>query len=250
MKYQTIGLILLAAVLLAVGAYAFSAPTVPQQNMEPAAAAPATLQSAIVVTDGGVPVEIGIEDAAIYHATMEAEEGGTPVPEQPDVDPCCAWMYRSLSAGIRALWGDTIPERSDIGVTSNLVSRGALHTGWCVTGTGPGMDAASAGRLVLLKPDGTELTDYSHEVRCKIAKNRTDGNYRIVVTRISTGESATVSLREDVFPDRFFELFTKTKTDPSVTKEEVAEFKTVKDRFRDNLVQMPDGELFTVTTTG
>ncbi|HII99674.1 MAG TPA: hypothetical protein HA272_10595 [Methanoregula sp.] len=248
MKYQTIGIILLAALVLIVGAYAhtLSSAPAPEQTPDLAPANPAAPSDLIVISERGIPVEIGIDDIAAYHAKMEAEEDGTPVPEQPEIDPCCAWMYRSLFAGIHALWGDDIPDRSDISVASYLPSCGALHTGWYVTGTGPGMDTASAGRFILLKPDGTELTDTSHEARSKIAKNRNADSYRIVITRISTEESATVSLKNEVFPNRFFELFKKFKTDPAVTKEEVSAFKAARTAFRDNLVEKPDEELFII----
>ncbi|HII98973.1 MAG TPA: hypothetical protein HA272_06940, partial [Methanoregula sp.] len=109
---------------------------------------------------------------------------------------------------------------------------------------------ASAGRFILKKPDGTELTDTSHEARSKIAKNRNADSYRIVITRISTGESATVSLKNEAFPDRFFTLFKKVKTDPSVTREEVAAFNAAKTTFRDNLVQRPDDELLGIERAG
>lgn len=249
MNYQTIGVLLLAALVLIVGAFAHSAGTASQDDTG-VPLDPVDPLSPIIVHDNGVQASISISDAAAYHAKMEAEEDGTPVPEQPEIDPCCAWMFRSLSAGTRALWGNDIPARSDISVASYLPSCGALHTGWYVTGTGPGMDATSAGRFILVKPDGTELTDTSHAARSKIAKSRTADSYRIVITRVSTGESATVSLKSGAFPDRFFELFKKVKTDPSVTKEEVAEFNQVKGAFRDNLVQRMDDELFSIVRNG
>lgn len=248
MNYQTIGVILLAALVLIVGAFAHSAGTASQDDISTVPTGPVDPLSPIIVDDNGVQTELTIDDAVAYHAKME-EEDGTPVPEQPEIDPCCAWMYRSLSAGTRALWGDEIPARSDISIASYLPSCGALHTGWYFTGTGPEMDTASAGRFILLKPDGTELTDTSHAARSKIAKSRTADSYRIVITLLSTGESATVSLKDEAFPDRFFELFKKVKTDPTVTKEEVAEFTTVKNAFRDTLVQKTDDELFSIVKT-
>lgn len=217
-----------------------------QEKSEKSTPVPTASQSSIIIMDNGAQVTIDIDDISTYHAKMEAEEEGTPIPEKAEVDPCCAWMFRSLLAGIQALWGETIPARSDISITSNLVSCGALHTGWYVSGSGQGIETASPGRLILLKPDGTELKDYSHDSRSKIAKNRTPENYQIVLTSISTGESVGVSLREDVFPDGFFELFKKIKTDSSVTKEETAQFKKLKDEFKDNLVLKPDSELFSI----
>lgn len=248
MKYQIIGILLLAAIVLVVGVYIHSAgaAVAPQQIPETVTTTTIVREDPIVIGDNGVPVRISMNDILTFHAELEAKEEGIPVPEQREVDPCCVWMYRSLSTGIRVIWGDTIPERTDVSVTSNLVSCGALHTGGYVTGTGPGMDITSAGRFILLQPDGTELTDYSHDARSKIAKNRKADNYQLIITRISTGESATISLREEVFPDRFFTLFKKVKTDSTVTKEEIVEFKTVKNEFRDNLVQKTDDELFNI----
>jgi len=250
MNYQTIGVLLLAALVLIVGAFAHSAGTASHDDITPATAGLFDPLSPIIVDDTGVQAELSNDDAVAYHTKMEAEEDGTPVSEQPEIDPCCAWMFRSLSSGIRALWGDDIPARSDISIASYLPSCGALHTGWYVTGTGPDLDTAAAGRFILLKPDGTELTDTSHAARSKIAKNRNADSYRIVITRISTGESVTVALKDEAFPDRFFALFTKVKTDPTVTKEEVAEFNTVKNEFRDNLVQRSDDELFSIVRNG
>lgn len=207
---------------------------------------PAASQSSITIMDGGSPVEFDINDIAVYHAKMEAAEDGTKVPEKAEVDPCCAWMYRSLLAGIPALWGDKSPERSDITLTSNLPSCGALHTGWYVTGTGEGINTTSPGKLILLKPDGTELTDYSHEARSKIAKNRTAENYKIILASTSNGKSVEVALRKEAFPDGFFESFKKVKTDPNVTKEDVLAFNELKDEFLNNLLEKPDRDLFTI----
>jgi hypothetical protein len=205
-------------------------------HMPGSSAAPEVDLGPIVLMSNGIPVEISIEDVAAYHGEMEGKE--------PDACICCACMYRVMLCGINEIWGDETPERSDIGVQSRLVSNGALHTAWYITGTGPDMDSDSAGELVLLTPDGTELTDYSQEARMKIAKNRNIDDYRFVVTRLSTGESATLTLREELFPEDFFELRKKVKVEKVATDDETAEFLSKWSTLRDDLLQKPDFELF------
>lgn len=220
-------LILLAVLAFSQGAIA---------HMPGASPAPEVNLGPIVVSDDGVPVEITIDDVAAYHGEMEGKE--------PDACVCCACMYRVLLSGIGELWGEDIPERSDIGVQSRLVSNGALHTAWYVTGTGPGMDPASAGQLTLIAPDGSVLTDYSKEARMKIAKNRCFEDYEFVITRLSTGESVSLTLREDVFPEGFLDLRKKVKVNQTATGEEAAVFLAQWESLRDDLLQKPDYELF------
>ena len=239
MNYQTIGVVLLAAIVLVAGACAHAAGFAAAP--EPAVPAITTTAPPFVISDHGVPVEIGIEDVAAYHGSLEGEE--------PHACPCCACMYRALSAGIRDLWGSEIPERSDIGVESRLVSNGALHVAWYVTGTGPGMDPASAGTLALVAPDGSVLTDYLQQARNKIAKDRRYDDYRFVITRLSTGESVTLTLKKEVFPDSFLELRKKVKVQKTATDEEAEEFESRRSALREDLLQKPDDELFSVTKT-
>lgn len=224
---KAIFFLLLAALALSQGVFA---------HMPGAAPMPEVDLGPIVVSDDGVPVEITIDDVAAYNGEMEGKE--------PDACVCCACMYRVLLSGIHELWGDEIPGRSDIGVESRLVSNGALFTAWLVTGTGPGMDPASAGQLTLVAPDGSVLTDYSKEARMKIAKNRNHDDYRFVVTRLSTGESISLSLREEAFPEGFLDLRKKVKVDQTASAEEAAVFLAQWETLRDDLLQKPDYELF------
>lgn len=224
---KAIFFLLLAALALSQGVFA---------HMPGAAPMPEVDLGPIVVSDGGVPVEITIDDVAAYNGEMEGKE--------PDACVCCACMYRVLLSGISELWGDEIPERSDIGVQSRLVSNGALYTAWLVTGTGPGMDPAHAGSLTLVSPDGSVLTDYSKEARMKIAKNRCFEDYEFVITQRSTGESASLTLREGVFPEGFFDLRKKVKVEQTATEEETAEFVSKWSALRDDFLQKPDYELF------
>lgn len=201
-----------------------------------AAPAPEVDLGPIVVCENGVPVEIAIDDVAAYHGMMEGKE--------PDACICCACMYRALLTGIDEVWADEIPERSDIGVRCRLVSNGALHTAWYVTGTGPDMDAGSAGELVLVAPDGSALADHSKQTRMPIAMNRSIGDYWFVITRLSTGESATITVREDLFPKDFLELRRLVKVEKSATEDETAEFIEKWSTLRNDFLQKPDWELF------
>jgi len=220
-------IVLIAALVLCQGALA---------HMPGADPAPEADLGPIVVLDNGVPVEIGIDDVAEYHGRLEGEE--------PHACICCVCMYRVLLAGINEVWGDEIPERSDIGVQSRLVSDGALHAAWYVTGTGPGTGAGSAGRLTLVAPNGSALADYSKQVRMAIAKNRCLDDYRFEVTRLSTGESVTLTLREDLFPEGFFELRRAVNVDKTATEAESAEFLEKWSSLRADILQKPDYELF------
>jgi hypothetical protein len=227
MNTKAIFFVLLATLALCQGSLAHMPGAAPMPDVDP---------GPVVVSEDGVSVEITIDDVAVYHGEMEGKES--------DACICCACMYRVLLSGINELWGDEIPEQSDIVVESRLVSNGALHTAWLVTGTGPGMDPASAGRLVLVAPDGSALTDYSKEARMKIAKDRKYEDYQFVVTRLSTGESVYLSLREEVFPEGFLDLRKKVKVDLTATGEETTAFLAQWESLRDDLLQKPDYELF------
>jgi len=225
---SAIVLIAIAALVLGTFGHVGEAIPAPQPGGEPL--------SPIIVEANGSVVSIGVDDIAAYNGMMEGED--------PHFCVCCACMYRVLSAGIREVWGEEIPERSDIGIRSRLVSNGALYTGWYVTGTGPGMAPDQTSQVLLVAPNGSVLTDYSEQTRMKIAKNRSPEDYRFVGTRLSTGESADLSVRSEVFPPGFFELRQKVKVDKIATGSETAEFEAEWDTLMERFMQQQDDELF------
>ncbi|EHQ34913.1 hypothetical protein [Methanoplanus limicola] len=207
-----------------------------QAHMPGASDAPDTDLGPVVLLDGEVPVEITIDDIGAYHGKMSGAE--------PDVCVCGGCTYRALLCGINEIWGDEIPQRSDIGFSSGLVSDGALHCAWYITGTGPDMDEADAGTLTLLNPDRTVLTNCSKQARSKIAKERSTDNYYFEIERLSTGESVVLTVSEDVFTEGFHELRKKVKFSKNAGDEEneqfIADYSTVRDKF----LLSPDYELF------
>lgn len=203
---------LLGITAYCLGTYAYVGKTMPTPQSGEGSLAP------IVVRANGSPVSIGIDEISEYHGRLEGGEA--------HFCPCCASMYRILSAGIREVWGDEIPEQSDIGVQSRLVSNGALHTAWYVTGTGPEIGPDSASQVILVAPNGSVLTDYSEQARMKIAKNRTYDDYQFVIIRPSTGESANLTVRRDIFSEDFFELRKRVKIDKNATEDEIAGFES------------------------
>ncbi|KAF1076396.1 hypothetical protein [Methanogenium sp. MK-MG] len=199
-----------------------------------AAPAPEVDLGPIVVSDNGVPVEISIDDVGKYHGMLEGKS--------PDVCVCCACTYRAILSGINEVWGDEIPERSDIGLKCGLISNGSVHAAWYVTGTD--MDPNNQGKLELILPDGSVLTNQSPSAIKKASKARTPESYWFEVSRLSTGDSVKLTVSDDVFPEGFAEMRKKVKFDKTASKDEIRQFISDYTSVRDGMLQKADYELF------
>lgn len=226
---------LLAITAYCLGTYVYVGRTMPTLQSGEGSLAP------IVVRANGALISIGVDEISKYHGRLEGED--------PHFCPCCACMYRVLSAGIQEVWGNEVPEQSDIVIQSRLVSNGALHTAWYVTGTGPGMGPDPSSQVILVAPNGSVLTEYSEQARNMIAKKRSYEDYQFVITRLSTGESANLTVRRDVFSEDFFEMRKRVKIDKNATEDETAEFESEWDALLESFMEKSDSELFTIIKT-
>ncbi|MBE9482775.1 MAG: hypothetical protein IMY88_03755, partial [Chloroflexi bacterium] len=108
----------------------------------------------IVISDGGVEIEIAIEDVGSYHnecmkefkAKMLKKKGKTDeeiakIIEKEFVGvtgtcPCTSFAFRAALLGISELWSDEMPERSDIKIITRRPTPGATQCLQYITGTG------------------------------------------------------------------------------------------------------------------
>lgn len=205
-------------------------------HMPGASEAPEVDLESIVILDGGVPVEIGIGDVADYHGLMTNSE--------PDACICCICMFRAAKVGLGELFGDEIPERSDIGITSYLPSAGSVHTAMLITGTGSKLDCEDKGQLQVLYLNGTELADLSNPSLKSASAKRSMDNYRFIFTSLSTGDSVEISVSDDMFPGDFFDLRKKVKVGKTSTEDENNLFLSEWSETRNRFLESQDWEIF------
>lgn len=205
-------------------------------HMPGASPAPEVDLGPIVVSENGELVEITIDDVGAYHGALEGQS--------PDVCICCGCTYRALLSGIQEVWGDEIPERSDIGLECWLVSKGSVHAAWYVTGTGPGMDPAYRGEVEFIGVDGVPIANLTKSAIQKNSKARTPESYRFVVTQRSTGETVERTISEEIFPDGFAEMRKKVKFEKTATPDEVKQFVADYSATREAVLESPDYVLF------
>jgi len=205
-------------------------------HMPGAAPAPAVDIESIIVSEDGSPVEITLDDVGAYHGALTGTE--------PDVCICCGCAYRALLSGIKELWGDEIPERSDIGLKSGLVSDGSIHVAWYVTGTGPDMDPRYRGTAEFIRADGSAIANLTKSEIKKCSQERTCECFWFEITRISTGESVKRTVSGEIFPDGFQEMRKKVNVDKTATPEEIKQFASDYSATRDAVLQKPDYEIF------
>ena len=232
-------------------------------HMPGAKAPPAFELAPIVITDGGVEIEITIEDVGNYHNERMAEFKRNTLKKQNKTDeeidkiiekefagatgicPCSSCAFRAALLGISELWGDEIPERADIKFISRRPTPGATQCLQYITGTGPKVpDVTSKGELRLILPDGTEVTDLSVKNLKKYMVDMDLGNWNFVIIRKSTGDEFEVQVKEGVIPEAFSELRKKVKVEKTATPEEIDEFRVQWEAVRDAFLTQPDWELF------
>jgi hypothetical protein len=218
----------------------------------------------IVISDGGIEIEITIEDVGNYHnetmkefkTKMLKEKGKTEEEVAKTIEkefagatgicPCSSCAFRAASLGISRVWGDEIPERSDIKIISARPSPGAIQCLQYITGTGPKVpNVTNKGELHLILPDGTQVIDLSPpSLNKNMKKAMTIENWNFIIIRKSTGEQFEVQAVEDIFPEGFGELRAKVKVEGTATPAETAEFRAMWEEVRDAFLTQPDWELF------
>jgi len=218
----------------------------------------------IVISDGGVEIEITIEDVGNYHndtmkefkTKMLKKKGKTDeevakVIEQEfagatGICPCSSCAFRAALLGIAEVWGDEIPERNDIKIISARPTPGATQCLQYITGTGPKVpNVINKGELHLILPDGTEVTDLSpSSLQKNMKKGMTIENWNFIIIRKSTGEQFEVQAVADIFPTNFMELRVKVKEEGTATSAETDEFRAKWEEVRDTFLTQPDWKLF------
>ncbi|ADN35435.1 conserved hypothetical protein [Methanolacinia petrolearia DSM 11571] len=223
-------LLIIGFLLLCPGAFAH----VPDGSV--ASEAPEVDLGAITILDGDEEIEISLDDVAEYHGLMTNSE--------PDACTCCICMFRAAKVGLGELYGDEIPERSDIGITSYLPSPGAVHTAMLITGTGPKLECGNPGQFRLLYLNETEIEDLSNPNLKSASADNSAENYHFIFTRLSTGESVEISVSGEMFPSDYFELRKKVQIEMTATEDEKNLFSSEWSGTRNKFLESQDWEIY------
>lgn len=205
-------------------------------HMPNAPESPVVDLGSITILDGGEAVEIDLDDVAEYHGIMTNSD--------PDACICCICTFRAAKAGLGELFGDEIPERSDIGITSYLPSPGSVHTAMLISGTGPKLNCDDQGQFQVFCLNGTEIEDLSNPSLKSASADRSIDNYHLIFTRLSTGDSVEISVSDEMFPEDFFDLRKKVKVGMSATDDEMNLFSSEWSDTRNKFLESEDWEIF------
>jgi hypothetical protein len=166
------------------------------------------LEDISIYDEDGNLLEISIEDVA------EAHEG--------ELCTCVACVFRVVQAAISELYEEDIPKQGEIKVTYHQPSDGHKIAFESLLG---------AKNCTLEMPPGTS------------AKHLTRENYRYEFSSTYTETTFETQVREDIFPEGYFELREKVKNQ-TATSEEKTEFAEQWSDLRDNFLTMELWELF------
>ncbi|RZN41340.1 MAG: hypothetical protein EF813_02720 [Methanosarcinales archaeon] len=161
--------------------------------------------------ESGEIVELTLEEAVAGH------DGGK-------LCPCVAVAWRASQFALSEVWGDV--DQSDLKITSAHPSDGHEETFLYILNN-------STADYMIEMPEGTD------------PKNLTTENYVYTFTSKSTGDSVTVRVKDEVFPDKLFDLRKKCKAG-TATPDEKKAFKLIKDELKDGFLYLPMDELFEV----
>jgi len=137
--------------------------------------------------------------------------------------PCVAAAYKASLTAFEA-W-DGIPARGDLEIICAHPSDGHNETFEYILN--------SSENLTVRLPDGTDPL------------NLTEENYCYSFIEKSTGDMVVVSMKGDIFPDAFFEMRMRCKTNVS-TPDEKSAFKLAKNEIREKILYLPAEEVFEV----
>ena len=172
----------------------------------------------VQIYDGEELLTITIEDAGKYHGEGVVE-----------ICPCVASAFKSTLQAFseEELWNGT-PNRGDVKINSGHPSDGHVMTFEYILGSTSTED--------LTIDEGADIV------------NITADNYVYSFTRNSTNDSITIRVKEEIFPERFFELRTKCKLAKmgkgDVTKEEKKAFKLLWEELKEKLMYLPVDSIF------
>ncbi|MFZ2071788.1 MAG: hypothetical protein WAV32_09395, partial [Halobacteriota archaeon] len=164
---------------------------------------------AVLIYDGEELQEITIEEVGAYHG---------------DICPCVAFAFRSTLRAFsdEELW-DGIPHRGDVKIISANPSDGHRMTFQYL------LDSIK--NVVVQPPEGTDII------------NITADNYVYTFINKSTSDSITLRVKEEIFPERFFELRTKNKLG-TATPEEKKAFTLLWEELKEKAMYKPVDRVF------
>ena len=167
----------------------------------------------VQIYDGEELLDITIEDVGKYHGEGEIE-----------ICPCVVCAFRSTLRAFseEELWGG-IPHRGDVKIISAHPSDGHKMTFEYILN--------STEDVVIELPPGADII------------NITADNYVYTFINKTTNESITLRVKEDIFPERFFELRTKKKLG-TATKEEKKALKLLWGKLREKAMYKPVEKVF------
>jgi len=167
----------------------------------------------ITVTDNGKEVTITLEDAFKYH--------GSPCP-----GVCVA--FRAARYAVEMLWDDAVPRSDDIIVLSRGPMRGVMDLFTLVT----------YGHLEKAV-DGVTGATYIMPKKIKPGRDK----FCFTFIRKSTGDAVDVELVGTIFPEGFFELVEKHKSE-TITESEEETLDSYKANIVRKVPEMPVKRLF------
>ena len=193
----------------------------------------------ISVCEEGIITGIRYEDVRDYSRTATGKRESFDVP----------LAFRAAQVGMGEIWGNDIPHREDVAITGGPPTYASALVMRYITGTGENMTGVkSPGEYKLVLRDGREVGDITFEKMQLLSRDMTAADYTFDVARLSTGESFTVTLREGVVPDRYFELAALVNRGHprQATPEELEEFIILGRELKEQFLNSPDQELFAV----
>ncbi|HJH31058.1 MAG TPA: hypothetical protein C5S50_02470 [Methanosarcinaceae archaeon] len=144
-----------------------------------------------------------------------------------DVCMCVAAAFKASLTAFEA-W-DGIPERGNLEIASAHPSDGHTETFEYILNSGED--------ITVNLPEGTSIV------------NLTEENYRYCFIEKSSGNIVVVSVKENIFPDGFFELRKRCKTKVA-TPDEKSAFKLMKGEIKEKILYLPANDVFNVEHTG
>jgi len=156
-------------------------------------------------------LDISIDDVAATHG---------------HICPCVAAAFRASQIAFSA-W-DGVPARGDLEIVSAHPSDGHTETFEYILN--------SSDDVTVELPEGTDIVNLTPE----------NYNYRFIER--STGDMVVVSVKEDLFPDGFFEMRKRCKAKVA-TPDEKSAFKLAKNELKEKFLYLPAEEVFEVEYT-
>jgi len=160
------------------------------------------------ISDEGELLDISLDDLGTAHG---------------HICPCVAAAFKASQTAFMT-W-DGVPARGNLEIVSAHPSDGHNETFEYILN--------SSEDVTVKLPDGTDTL------------NLTEENYCYSFIEKSTGDMVVVSVKDDLFPDGFFEIRMRCKTNVS-TPDEKSAFKLAKNEIKEKILYLPAEEVFEV----